>query len=80
MSCAYNHSIEGLTLLNRNPLETHRADVGDIRANQAVIRELFDDVGSPTDDAAHREQRWEHIDIQVNGIEQDGAVVIDVGV
>jgi len=56
------------------------ADIVGFGANQAIVADLFQDVGGPTRDADDGEGRREEVSWQRDGGEQDGGIEFDVGI
>ena len=56
---ALPNDLRGLPLLQRNPLSIPGADVFGLRADDAALRSLFEDVRDPAGHAAHGKRRRE---------------------
>ena len=67
-----------LALVHRQPGQTARTYIIGFGADKAAAH-LRDDMRRPAGDARQGKERREHIDIQVERIQGDGAVIIDIG-
>ena len=56
------------------------ADIVGFGAYQAIVADLFQDMGSPAGDATDGEGRGKEVSWQPDGGEQDGGIEFDVGI
>ena len=66
--------------MQRHEMQIHGSSIVGFGTDQAVIANLFKDMGCPTGDTADSEGGSKEVGGQANRVEQGGGIELDIGV